>query len=109
MCDLKRIEKNFHDLIKNAFWENFDGNFEFPTLTKDLLTKEEIVIVINMPGGFFHFLKCENEKYVLYVRAFAPGVDEMFKIDERSYQWIKNGDYRKIRFENNIVPIHEEV
>ena len=108
MHNLKKVEKNFHDLIKNGFWEKHDSNFEFPTLTKDLLTKEEAIGVVRMPGVFFYFLKCEDGKYVLYVRACGPGIDELFKIDDNSYQWIKNGDYKKIRFENNIAPIPRE-
>ena len=103
MYDLKKIEKNFHDLIGNAMPKDCYDDFEFPALTMDLSSIEESI----MPPGdylvyFFYFLKCEDEKCLLYVNVFP--VDELFIIDENSYKWIKNGDYKKVRAENNIGP-----
>lgn len=105
MSDLKKIEKNFHDLINNAMSKNYDRNFEFPKLTRDLLTKEEFV----WPrGGFFvlflYFLKCEDDNCLLYVNARDGNFNELFIIDDNSYKWIKDGDYEKLRSENNIEP-----
>ena len=103
MRDLKKIESNFHDLIKNAMPKDYDDDFELPTLTEDLLTKEEFTI----PRGsyfviFKYFLKCNDGKCLLYVNVCDGSMDELFIIDENAYNWIRNGDYRKIKSENNI-------
>lgn len=103
MKELKKIENNFHKLIKNILTSD---DYKFPKLTLDLLKKEEFV---HVPGmiGFICFLSCENEKFVLYANTIGR-VNELFRIDDESYQWIKNGDYRKIRAENNIEIFYED-
>ncbi|MBO6111289.1 MAG: hypothetical protein J6P12_10645 [Methanobrevibacter sp.] len=104
MKDLKKIENNFHNLIKNI---EIGDDYKFPKLTRDLLKKEEFVHVPGMCGGFICFLSCENEKIVLYANTIST-VNEMFRIDDESYEWIRNGDYRKIRAENNIEIFFED-
>ena len=109
MCDLKRIETNFHNLIKNAIADDCCDDFEFPILTRNLLRKEEFMYPL---GGYLvvfrYFLKYGDGKCLLYVNACDGRMDELFIIDDDSYKWIKNGDYRKIRSENNIEPTLKE-
>lgn len=107
MSDLKKIEDNFHNLLRNALSKNFMDDFKFPTLTRELLKKEEFVMVRNLICGFLYFLKCENGKYVLYARTLGY-LNEMFRIDDESHKWIRDGNYRKLRDENNIEAFFDE-
>lgn len=104
MSDLKKIEKNFHDLIGNAMPKDYYDDFEFPALTKDLLAKEESFLPRGYPVLFLYFLRCEDDVCLLYVNACDGNFSELFIIDDDSYKWIKDEDYEKIRSKSNIEP-----
>lgn len=95
MHDLKKVEKNFHDLIRSIYKKR-PISFELPEITEKLLTKQAALDMPETFGGFFYFLAIEDEKPVLYVGVFSrmdPDLDRLCIVDEQSYRWIEDGSY----------------
>ena len=105
--DLKKIEENFHMLIKDFYLreENIgDYDYSFPKVTGDLFVREDFNRVPGMYGGFFYFLKLEGGKPVLYVNASSRmDLDELIIIDEICYTWIGDGEYWEKISESDIM------
>ena len=95
MHDFKKVEKNFHDLIRSIYKQR-PISFELPEITEKLLAKQAAIDMPETFGGFFYFLAIEDEKPVLYVGVFSrmnPDLDRLCIVDEQSYRWIEDGSY----------------
>ena len=102
--DLKKVEKNFHDLIRGIYKER-DIPFDLPEITEELLAHEDVIDLPGTFGGYFYFLAIEDEKPVLYVNAFSRmdlDLDRMCIIGEDSCQWIEDGNYAQKRIEHHV-------
>lgn len=95
MSDLKKVERNFHILIKDLFLnEKCIGDYDYrlPELSEDSFGREEFHRVPGMYGGFFYSLKLEDGKPILYANASSRmDLDELYIVDDVCYRW--NGDY----------------
>ena len=104
MDSLKNVEKSFHKLIKKFLIEEYIGDYDYhlPILNEELLTKKEYHRIPGMFGGVLYFLEIENEKPILYAHVSSRmDFDELYIVDEFSYQLIESGEYLKKFCENN--------
>lgn len=97
MDDLERVEKNFQDFIRNIYPEN-DIPVDLPEITEKLLEKQWGIDLPGTFGGFDYFLAIEDEKPILYLKAFSRMdnfLDRVAIVDEESFKWVENVDYNK--------------
>ena len=97
MYDLKKVEKNFQDFIRNIYPED-DIPVDLPEITEDLLTKQWGIDLPGTFGGFEYFLAIEDEKPILYLKAFSRmdlDLDRVAIVDDESFKWIENVDYEE--------------
>lgn len=105
MYDLKKVEENFHDMMRSVFSEKVMARVEFPELTEKLLKNQSAIDFPGTFGSFFYFLAIEDEKPILYVNAVSRmdlDFERLCIVDEQSFEWIEDGNYTQIREEKGV-------
>ena len=97
MHDLKKLEEKFHEFLTDGLKEGTYDRNKLPKLTEKLFTE---LGELRWIYYFRYYLTLEDEKPVLYIRAYSTihDMDETFVVTETSSYWDKERKYfKKIR------------